>query len=117
MTSTESKDHQLGINVVCQYLEKDGATIKGANGDLGQHPQVVAEIEGRLHFIAVVTVRYPDEARLDPNTKALLLEHASKHGATVAFAPVGLWPTGDRDAAGQEGFHVKYEGIQSVSEL
>lgn len=38
MATTELKDHQLGINVVCQYLEKDGATIKGANRDLGQHP-------------------------------------------------------------------------------
>lgn len=117
MNSTEWKDHQLGVNIVCQYLQKEGATIQSANATLGQHPQVVAVVDGQLHFVEVKTVRFPGDPVLDDAIRRQLLDHAAKHDAIAAFAPVGLWPTGDRDADGNEGFHVKYEGIQAVPEL
>ena len=117
MSNPDQKDHELGINIVCQYLQKDGATIKGANPDMNQHPQVVAEIDGQLHFVSVRTVRYPNEAVLDPALKAQLQQHATQNSAVLSFAPVGLWPTGDKNEAGEEGFHVKYHGIQRVEYL
>ncbi len=89
MSRPAQKDHELGINIVCQHLQKDGATIKGANPDMNQHPQVVAEIDGELHFISVRTVRYPNEAVLDPSLKTQLQQYATQHGAILSFAPVG----------------------------
>lgn len=63
-------------------------------------------------FILVRVACYPGEASLDDAVLESFRPHAASDGAELAFAPVGLWPTGDRDEAGNEGFCVKFEGIE-----
>ncbi len=117
--STRAKDHRLGVTVVCDYLAKampnNVVEIVGATDDLAQNPQIVATLDGVLTFILVRTARYPDEAVLDESLVRSLREHASAHQAAIAFAPVGLWPTGDLNEDGEEGFHVKLEGVRDLS--
>jgi len=114
MATSIEKDHELGIRVVCEHLLKAGATVQAVNTSLSQHPQVIATIDGVLHFIAVVTERHPAEPRLLPQMRKRLMEDANRHGAIVKFAPVGLWSTGTRNNAGDEGFYVRYAGLKDL---
>jgi len=67
--SDKQKDHELGINVVCQQLKNDGCKIERIQIEIGKFPQIVANIHGRLTFIAVLTTRYPKEAKLEESIR------------------------------------------------
>ena len=88
MTSEEI--HDFGVEIVARHLEKEGHEIKDLNSDLGKNPQIVAEKDGRLFFIAVRTACYPEKGKLEDFIHFQMLEHADKHHAIPYFASVGI---------------------------
>ena len=105
----QQKDHELGIRVVFEYLQREGYEIQSVNTDQTKHPQIVAARKGFILFIEVRTQRGP-LPELPQHIRKRLLAHAKHFDATCFFAPVALWATGERDESGNEGFYVKVRG-------
>ena len=107
------KDHELGIRVVFDDLQREGYEVQSVNTDQTKHPQIVATRKGFTVLVSVRTQRGP-LPELPPHIRQQLLDHAKRLDATCFFAPVALWGTGERNESGDEGFYVKYLGIQPL---
>ena len=64
--------------------------------------------------LRVVVARAPDEAHFSATDVAQLKACSPTDVTEFGFACIGLLPTAPRSEAGQQGFHMKYEGIKKV---
>jgi methanogenic corrinoid protein MtbC1 len=55
---TAAEIHDFGIEVVFNYLKKEGHEIVSVNTNVGVNPQVLAKKNGQLEFIVVRTACY-----------------------------------------------------------
>jgi hypothetical protein len=115
---TKSEIHDFGIEVVFNYLEKEGHEIVSVNTDPALNPQVVAKKNGQLEFIIVRTACYPSKGQIENNQMALhCIEHAVKHKAICYFASVGIANADGKNDAEMAvpvkgaGYHVAFEGL------
>ncbi|PCE63428.1 Na(+)-translocating NADH-quinone reductase subunit F [Sediminicola luteus] len=114
---TEQELHNLAMNTVGKELEEDGYEFMAVNSTLKKNPQFVCLKEGKLHFIVVRAVSYPnDPTRFDINLMGTIKEHAQKHNARAYYAGVGLINPVDYNAPVQlnEEYIVRYEGLVEV---
>lgn len=113
-----SEIHDFGIEVVFNYLKKEGHEIVSVNTDIALNPQVVAKKNGQLEFIIVRTACYPSKGQIENDQMALhCIEHADKHKAICYFASVGIANAeGKTDAemavpVKGAGYHISFEEI------
>jgi hypothetical protein len=117
---SQSEIHDFGIEVVSNYLKKEGFTILGINTKLGDRPQIVA-VKGKDKLVvAVETDCYPNKGKLSEEDRKEMLSIAERDAALPYFASVGIC---NAQAKAEEemstpikgnGFHVAYEGIVKI---
>ena len=97
---TKSEIHDFGIEVVVNFLKKEGHEIINVNTDPALNPQVVAKKDERLEFVVVRTACYPSKGQIENDHVALhCVEHADTHGASCYFASIGIAnASGDDDS-------------------
>jgi len=119
---TKKEIHNFGIEVVFNQLQKEGHQIKSVNDKIGINPQIIANINGNLSFIAVRTDCYPNKGNLEKKEHFQMIEHSKKHNAVPYFASVGISNVAgitdiERSIPKKgAGFHIAYEGLLIISE-
>ena len=115
---TKSEMHDFGIEVVCNYLKKDGHEIVSVNTDIALNPQAVARKNGQLEFIIIRTAFYPLKGAIESDQIAAhCIEHAEKHNAICYFASVGLANADGKNDAEMAipvkgaGYYISFEGL------
>lgn len=115
---TAAEIHDFGIEVVFNYLKKEGHEIVSVNTDVGVNPQVIAKKNGQLEFIVVRTACYPSKGQIENDQIASqCIAHADKLKATCYFASVGIANANGKSDAEMAvplkgaGFHVSFEGL------
>lgn len=103
--------HDFGIQVVRQSLENDGHEIDAWNSNLDAVAQVKTVIDGKLTYIVVRTVRYPEkDATFGQEDLRLAAELAGSNNADLKIASVALASADDPfDPAAKTG-HPIYRG-------
>jgi ketosteroid isomerase-like protein len=121
MKMTPEEIHQFGIEIVHGQLIKDGYEIKAVYTEVGTSPQIVAEKNGNLAFIAVRTACYPEKGKLEENVHFKMIEQAGHFNAIPYFASVGIAAAEAKSDAERSipikgaGFHVAYEGLLVIA--
>ncbi len=109
--------HNLAMNIVGQDLEENGFEFLGVNSQLKKNPQFVALKEGKLHFIIVRAIEYPDDpSAYDPVFFREIKEHADKFNARTFYAAVGLANSIDyeKPVSSDEDYIVNYTGWKEI---
>ena len=92
MTSLSKQEiHQLAMQEVGTYLEKEGYEFLAVNSQLKRSPQFVCVKNKKLFFIVVGGCLYPDSPKnYDVERMKKVKEHALKNKATLYHAGVGF---------------------------
>lgn len=114
---TPQELHNLAMNIVGKDLESKGFEFLAVNSKLKKDPQFVALKKGKLHFVIVRAVSYPQEAdAYDPVFMHTMHAHAQKFKAATFYAGVGLGH-GDNyqnPVEMDEPYSVVYNGIKEI---
>ena len=119
MTSQEI--HDFGIQIASNLLEKESYEIQGVNNELGLNPQIVAEKENQLAYIAIRTGCYPGEGQLEEPDHFKMKELAELAGAVPFFGSVGIANSDSKTTEGMgspvkgAGFNVKWSGLNKIT--
>lgn len=124
---TKEQIHHFGIEIVYSWMQNEGFEILGVNPAMTVTPQIVARRNGRLCFVVVRTVFYPDRPTLADDREFFYnLDHAEKNNALCYFAGVRLCNAAAADAGDEKGmslpvkgadFYVEYEGLKIMTTL
>ncbi len=113
----EQELHNLAMNIVGKDLEDQGFEFLAVNSELKKDPQFVALKKGKLHFVVVQAISYPD----DPNVMDTIFlqpmkDHAIKFKARTFYAAVGLANAKDyeKPVNKEDDYIVNYPGIKEV---
>ena len=113
----EQELHNLAMNIVGKDLEDQGYEFLAVNSKLKKDPQFVALKKGKLHFVLVQAILYPD----DPNEYDVVFfetmkQYALKFKARTFYAPVGLANAKDYElpVTSAEDYVVNYPGIKEI---
>ena len=107
-------DYELAVNFVATNLQGQGYEIDSVNRDRGSCPSILMRSKTSRLAVRVIAVRAPDKANFSQSDITELKSCSQKEITEFGFACVGLLPTAPRSPDGQPGFHIKYEGLQSV---
>lgn len=115
---TAQELHNLAMNVVGKQLEEDGYEFLAVNSKLKKDPQFVALKGGKLHFVVVRAVSYPNDPRnYDPIEMEKMREHALAFPARTFYAGVGLANSNNPEVPIHYGedYYLKYHGWQEIT--
>ena len=109
--------HNLAMNIVGKDLEDQGYEFLAVNSQLKKDPQFVALKKGKLHFVMVQAVSYPD----DPNVYDVVFletmkQHALKFKAKTFYAAVGIANALDysKPVTSDADYVINYPGIKVI---
>lgn len=113
--------HELGVNYICNFLERAGFTIHEVNKDPDHHFQLLAKTGGKAMLIAVRTASYPNVAAIDKKTKKRLIKKAAQLNAIPHFAGLIIKPAVTNDIKAdvlneREKYEIVFPGISVVRE-
>ncbi|WP_127846813.1 Na(+)-translocating NADH-quinone reductase subunit F [Psychroflexus aestuariivivens] len=87
----EQQLHNLAMNVVGEDLESLGYEFLAVNSKIGKNPQFVATKSGKLIFVVVKAIKYPENPVLyDEKLLLKISNHGQKFKAKTFYAGVGL---------------------------
>lgn len=119
---TIAEIHDFGVEVVFNYLKKEGHEIVSVNTDIEVNPQIVAKKNGQLEFIIVRTACYPSKGQVENDqVAARCASHAHKNKAICYFASVGIANANAKNDSEMAipvkgaGFYVSFEGLQTLT--
>ena len=75
---SQSEIHDFGIEVVSNYMKKEGFVIIQTNTYLGQLPQIVAKREKERILVAVDTDCFPNKGKLSEESRKEMLSMAER---------------------------------------
>lgn len=113
----EQELHNLAMNIVGKDLEEKGFEFLAVNSELKKDPQFVALKKGKLHFVVVQAVSYPDDPNImDSIFLQPMKDHALKFKARTFYAAVGLANAKDyeKPVTKEADYVVNYAGIKEV---
>jgi predicted transcriptional regulator len=111
--------HKLGVNYICNFLERAGFTIHEVHDNPEHHFQLLAKVNERSLLIAVRTANYPDTGSIDKKTTKRLIKEAELLNAVPHFAGLTIKPSEINDASADglsEGqrYNVIFSGISVI---
>ena len=113
----EQELHNLAMNIVGKDLEEQGYEFLAVNSTLKKDPQFVVLKKGKLFFVLVQAITYPD----DPNAFDVVFmetikQHAIKFKARTFYAAVGLASALDyaKPLTNDEDYVINYQGIKEL---
>ncbi|HHU16487.1 MAG TPA: hypothetical protein GXZ62_15005 [Lentisphaerae bacterium] len=112
--SVKQLDYEVAVNYVAADLQDRGYRVRSANRDRTSSPSLIVQSRSGSMALRVVVARAPDEAHFSATDVAQLKACSPTDVTEFGFACIGLLPTAPRSEAGQQGFHMKYEGIKKV---
>lgn len=113
----EQELHNLAMNIVGEAMEKDGFDFLGINSELKKNPQFVGLKKGKLHFVIVRAVTYPENpSEYDEVFMQSIKEHALKFNARTYWAGVGIANAKDYNfpVSKDEDYVVNYKGLKEI---
>ncbi len=113
----EQELHNLAMNIVGKDLEEQGYEFLAVNSTLKKDPQFVALKKGKLFFVLVQAITYPDDPHVfDVIFMETIKQHATKFKARTFYAAVGLANAKDYELpiAQEEDYVVNYPGIKEI---
>jgi hypothetical protein len=115
---TTQEIHNFGIDIVLEYIQKEGYKVKTVRRDQRKNPQIIARKENVLVYILVRTACYPNKGELEDNNVISRLKFdAYRNGAICYFASVGIantYGSSDLDksiALKGSKYHVSFDGL------
>ena len=115
---TEQELHNLAMNIVGKSLENNGYEFLGVNSKLKRDPQFVVLKEGKLSFIIVRAISYPETTEsYDAAFMKTIREHADKFEAKTFYAGVGLGHGSDygKPVIKNEDYTLVYNGLIEIT--
>ena len=109
--------HNLAMNIVGKDLEDQGYEFLAVNSKLKRDPQFVALKQGKLFFVLVQAIIYPDDPHAyDGFFFKTIKEHALKFKARTFYAAVGLANAAnyEKPVVGDEDYVVNYPGLKEL---
>ncbi len=109
--------HNLAMNIVGKDLEEQGYEFLAVNSTLKKDPQFVALKKGKLFFVLVEAITYPDDPNVfDVVFMETIKQHAIKFKARTFYAAVGLANATDYELplSKDADYVVNYPGIKEV---
>ncbi len=82
--------HALGVNYICNFLDRVGFTIHDVNRDPNHHFQLIVQINDRVMMIAVRIACYPEVGTLYEATQEELIKESEQLKAVPHFAGLSL---------------------------
>ena len=114
---SEQELHNLAMNIVGKDLEAQGYEFLAVNSQLKRDPQFVALREGKLSFVIVQAITYPDDPHaFDAIFLQTIKQHALKFKARTFYAAVGLANALDynQPVSKNEDYVVNYPGLKEI---
>ena len=87
---TEDEIREYGVRIAMTHCRNNGFEIINAQAAENVWPNIVAQKDGKLWFIAVATKVAPEYGALEQDEKDNLVEHAGKFGAQAAVLSVSF---------------------------
>jgi hypothetical protein len=120
---TEDEIHNFGLNVVLEYIQKDGFSVETVIRDKRINPQIIAKKNEQIAYILVRTDCYPRKGEPENREVVLdMLKNAEKINAVCYFASVGIansYGTTDLEMSiptkGAE-YYVAFDGLVKINE-
>ena len=113
-SAIQQLDYEMALQLVASDVEKSGMKIVGVEQARSSTCSLVAEGPDSKVAIKIVVARAPSEPSFTEQEAHALNAFARKKGCLAAMAPVGLMAGAKRSPDGQQGFHVKYQGMLQV---
>jgi hypothetical protein len=114
---TEQQLHNLAMNVVGEDLEDIGYEFLAVNSKKGKNPQFVATKGGKLIFVVVKAVTYPDNPVLyDEELMQKVKNHGVNFKARTFYAGVGVANSISYELPvdSEEDYVVNYSGLIEI---
>ena len=113
--------HEFGIDIVVEYIKKDGYQVSRIEYDQSIDPQIIARKNGDLFYILVRTACYPYKGIIEKGNRLDdVLSSARKQNAHCVQASVGIVNTsGSTDLEMSipirgGGFNISYSGLEEL---
>ena len=88
---TDNEIHSFGVEIVAEYLIKDGYAIESVSKDFRINPQIIARKGNNLVYVVVRTDCYPNKGIIeDLEVVNHVILDAKKYDASCYFASVGI---------------------------
>ena len=120
---TPEEIHDFGIEVVAEYMTREGYTVKKIQPFLATIPSIIAEKDKKTFAVLVRNDVYPNKGELSDSDKQRMLAYAKENKAIPMFAQVGIAnANGKTDeemavATRGTGFYVAFEGMKEIQDL
>ncbi|AZQ42773.1 Na(+)-translocating NADH-quinone reductase subunit F [Nonlabens ponticola] len=114
---SEQELHQLAMNIVGKEMEDQGFEFLAINSKPKKDPQYVALKKGKLHFVVVRAVRYPENPVVyDEKLMTTVRDHAVKYKARTFYAGVGIANNRDYEMPvhHEDDYVVNYAGLIEI---
>ena len=114
---TDQELHQLAMNIVGKEMEEEGFEFLSINSKPKKDPQFVALKKGKLHFVVVRAIRYPNNpVEYDEDLMITMRDHALKFKARTFYAGVGLANSNNYEIPvhHDEDYVVNYAGLIEI---
>lgn len=112
--SVKQLDYEVAVNHVAADLQDHGYRTPSANRDRSACPSLIAQSATGALAVRVCVSRAPDEALCSEADIAALKNCLSTDITQCGIARVGLLPALPRSPEGNQGFHLKYAGIERL---
>ena len=117
---TDEEIHDFGIEIVANFLTKEGYKIHVYNPRLGSYPSIVAENEKEVIAVAVKTSIAPQMPEFKIIDKYGLIGYCNSYNTTPCFASVGIGSTdGERFekslALVGDSYYANFKGLEYIS--
>lgn len=112
--SVKQMDYELAVNLVVDDLQNHGYRITFVNKNRTEMPSLIAESQIAKIAVQIVVARVPDEAKYTQSDIIQLKNCSPSSIQEFGLASIELLPTAPRSPNGDQGFHIKYEGIKKT---
>ena len=109
--------HQLAMQEVGSYLEREGFEFLAVNSQIKRSPQFVCVKDKTLYFVVAQGCLYPKAPKdFDVIKMENVKSHAKKNNAELFFAGVGFAHAQDYDKTltKNDAYVVNFDGLQKI---
>ena len=84
--------HEFGIDIISNYVEKEGYKIVACSLNINENPQLVIRKNEVLYLVMITTgAGKSDELYYDKNIASQVFKKSKEHNAIALYAGVGLY--------------------------
>ncbi|RAR71504.1 hypothetical protein [Flavobacterium aciduliphilum] len=113
---TNQEIHEFGIDIISNYVEKEGYEIVAGSLNINENPQLVIRKNEILYFVMITTgAGKSTELYYDKKIALQVFNRSKAHNAKALYAAVGLYClTHGETMVRKKGYLVDFVGFKSI---